>query len=171
MENYANNNTQDLCMDWDDFIEDDGQEFVILEEGDYNFTVTAFERGRFPGGAKVPPCNKADLTLQVRTPDGKLATAKVSLLLYHTLEWKLASFFRCIGQKKRGEKLRMDWNAVLGAHGNAHFKPRSYTDKDGNERQTNDVDKFYDWDDAFSMPPAPKFVELTNVSDDEDIPF
>ena len=37
-------------MDWNDTIESDGQEFVLLDEGDYNFTVTNFERGRFPGG-------------------------------------------------------------------------------------------------------------------------
>ena len=36
-------------MDWNDTIESDGQEFVLLEEGDYNFVVTNFERGRFPG--------------------------------------------------------------------------------------------------------------------------
>ena len=32
-------------MDWNDVIEDDGQEFVLLPEGDYNFVVTNFERG------------------------------------------------------------------------------------------------------------------------------
>ena len=60
MADYQNNN---MFLDWDDAIESDGQEFVILEEGDYNFTVTDFERGRFPGGTKIPPCNKAALTL------------------------------------------------------------------------------------------------------------
>lgn len=50
-------------MNWDDTIENDGQEFVVLPEGDYTFTVTNFERGRFPGSAKIPPCNKATLTI------------------------------------------------------------------------------------------------------------
>ena len=31
-------------MNWDDTIENDGQEFVVLPEGDYTFTVTNFER-------------------------------------------------------------------------------------------------------------------------------
>ena len=40
---YENrNNAQEMCMDWNDAIENDGQEFVTLEEGDYNFTVTGF---------------------------------------------------------------------------------------------------------------------------------
>jgi len=46
-------------MGWDDTIQEDGQELVLLDGGDYNFTVTNFERGRFPGGQKIPACNKA----------------------------------------------------------------------------------------------------------------
>ena len=33
---------------WGDQIVADGGEFLLLDEGDYDFTVTAFERGRFP---------------------------------------------------------------------------------------------------------------------------
>ena len=99
-------------MDWNDTIESDGQEFVLLEEGDYNFVVTNFERGRFPGGQKVPACNKATITVQVKTKEG-VCVVRFDLLLYRTLEWRIASFFRCIGQKKTGEKLVMDWNKVV----------------------------------------------------------
>ena len=49
---------------WDDEIENDN-EFQILPDGDYNFTVTGFERGRHQGSAKLPPCNKAIITLNV----------------------------------------------------------------------------------------------------------
>ena len=55
MSDYINN----AAMDWDDALENDGQEFIILPEGDYNFIVTDFERGRFPGSAKMPACNKS----------------------------------------------------------------------------------------------------------------
>ena len=164
MADYQNNN---MFLDWDDAIESDGQEFVILEEGDYNFTVTDFERGRFPGGAKIPPCNKAALTLQVKTPDG-VAICRTDLLLYKTMEWKLSAFFRCIGQKKHGERLVMDWNSVKGSRGRAHFKPRAYTDRDGNERQANDLDRFYDWDEKYFPVEESQFVEIT---DDDDLPF
>lgn len=142
------NSNQNMCLDWDDAIENDGQEFVLLPEGDYNFTVTNFERGRYPGGAKLPACNKASLTLQVKTNDG-IAMIHTDLFLYRTVEWRISSFFRCIGQKKHGERLVMDWNKVVGSKGRAHFKPRTYTDRDGNERQTNDVDRFIDYDEKF----------------------
>lgn len=141
-------NTTPHELDWDDEISNDSGSFILLEDGDYNFTVTAFERGRFPGSAKIPACKKASLTLAVDTPDGP-ASIKVDLILFSTLEWKLCEFFRAIGQKKHGEKVAMNWNAVLGAKGRAKFITREYTKKDGSTGKVNDVDKFYDYDPQF----------------------
>ena len=159
---------KNLCMDWGDSIENEGQELITLEEGDYFFKVTGFERARFVGSTKIPPCNKATLTLEVRTDKG-IAIAKTDLILYRTLEWKLCQFFRCIGQKKHGEKLTMDWNAVLGSYGKAHFKPRSYENNYGETKQANDVDKFLDYD-AKEMT---KYIVSLNSSavDTDDLPF
>ena len=111
MSNMMNNN---LAMDWNDAIEDDGQEFILLEEGDYNYVVRDFERGHFPGSAKLPACNKATLTLEVETREGS-AFVKTDLILCRTLEFRISSFFRSIGQKKHGERLVMNWNKVVGA--------------------------------------------------------
>ena len=127
---------------WGDQIVADGGEFLLLDEGDYDFTVTAFERGRFPGSAKIPACNKAVLTLTVQTSKGE-ANTKYDLILWSSLEWKISEFFRAIGQKKSGEAFVPRWNEVVGSKGRAHFKPRKYL-KNGEERQVNDVSKFYD---------------------------
>ncbi len=127
---------------WGDQIVADGGEFLLLDEGDYDFTVTAFERGRFPGSAKIPACNKAVLTLTVQTQKGE-ANAKYDLILWSSLEWKISEFFRSIGQKKSGEAFVPRWNEVVGSKGRAHFKPRKYL-KNGEERQVNDISKFYD---------------------------
>jgi hypothetical protein len=158
-------NNRNMEMDWNDSIESDGHEFVVLDEGDYNFEVTGFERGRFPGGAKIPACNKASLTLEVKTENGT-AVCHTDLLLYRSLEWKLSSFFRCIGQKKPGERLVMDWNAVIGSRGRAHFRPRSYTAGDGSARTANEVAYFIDWDPDF-FPVSGEWTDVT----DEDLPF
>ena len=158
-------NDRNMEMDWNDAIESDGQEFVVLEEGDYNFEVTGFERGRFPGGQKIPACNKAALTLQVKTENG-VAICRTDLLLYRSIEWRLSAFFRCIGQKRPGERLVMDWNTVIGSRGRAHFKPRPYTDRDGNDRVANEVDRFYDWDEKY-FPVTGEFTDVT----DSDLPF
>jgi len=164
---YNNMNEKNLCMDWDDAVETDGQEYVLLDEGDYNFTVTGFERSRYPGSAKIPACNKAALTLNVVTEDGKQANVKCDLMLYRPMEFKIAAFFRSIGQKKHGERMVMNWNAVLGAKGRARFKPRTYINRDGDERQTNDVDRFYDYDEKF----FPADEQYPVVADQEELPF
>ena len=167
MEDNQNVNQE---MGWDDTIENDGQELVLLEEGDYNFVVTNFERGRFPGGQKIPACNKATITIQITTDEG-LSSIKFDLLLYRTVEWKLSAFFRCIGQKKHGEKLTMNWNTVIGSQGRAHIKQRTYTNNYGEEKVINDVDRFIDYDPTFfdgtSTPVPQKLIPIT----DEDLPF
>ena len=166
MSNLDNNTVSNMCMDWDDSIDNDGQEFVILEEGDYNFTVTSFERGRFPGSAKIPACNKATLTFEVNTTKGT-AFIKTDLILYRSLEWRISSFFRSIGQKKHGERLVMDWNKVVGSRGRAHFKPRAYIGSDGQEHKANDVAYFIDYDEK-NFTDADGFTE---TADDDDLPF
>ncbi len=163
----AENTNNNVGMDWNDAIENDGQEFIVLEEGDYNFRVTNFERGRFPGSQKISPCNKATLTLQIDTEEG-VATCRTDLILNRVMEWQISSFFRCIGQKKHGERLVMDWNKVVGSRGRAHFKIRTYTDRDGNERQTNEVGRYYDYDEKN----FPKEDEWMTIPDDaEELPF
>ena len=144
--------TDNRIMDWDDVIQDDGQEFVVVPEGDYTFTVTGFERGRFPGSAKIPACNKATISINIDNEKG-VANARFDLILYRTLEWKIASFFRCIGQKKHGEKVVMNWNGIIGARGRAHIKPRTYQ-KGNEDRQVNDVERFYDYDESVGFAPV-----------------
>ena len=146
MDNYTQNTGHEIG--WEDEISQDGGQFILLEEGDYNFTVTGFERGRFPGSAKIPACNKASLTLSVDTPEGG-ASVKYDLILWSSLEWKISEFFRAIGQKKSGEAFIPKWNSVVGSHGRARFKPRTYEKKDGTKGEANDVDRFYDYDPAF----------------------
>jgi len=57
-------------LDWDDQIEDDGPEFIILPPGDYDFEVTDFERGRHQGSDNLPPCNKAIVYLRIEGKEG-----------------------------------------------------------------------------------------------------
>ena len=142
------NNEKDMLMNWDDAIETDGQEYILLPEGEYNFKVTNFERGRFVGSAKIPQCNKATITIQIEAKEGT-TSVKFDLILYRTLEWRISAFFRCIGQKKHGEKLTMDWGKVVGSKGRAYIKQRSYTNQNGEEKFINDVDRFIDYNEDF----------------------
>lgn len=95
----------------------EGSGFVLLPEGKYQFRVSAFERGQFPGGTKIPACKKAILTLECDGgPLGK-ANVKTDLILHTDLEWKLCQFFLSIGDRKHGEPLAMNWRNVIGKRG------------------------------------------------------
>ena len=88
-------------LDWDDEIARES-DFVLLDEGDYDFTVTGFERARHEGSEKLPPCKKAIVTLTIDAPEGK-AAIKHNLFLHERCEGLLSQFFIGIGQKKHGE--------------------------------------------------------------------
>lgn len=130
-------------LGWDDEISRES-DFTIIPEGDYDFTVTGFERGRHEGSEKLPPCNKAIVTLSVKLPDGSAATLKHNLFLHTRCEGLLSAFFTGIGLKRKGEPLRMNWNAVTGAHGRCKITVRSWKGKNGEDMQSNDIKKFYD---------------------------
>ena len=149
-------NDQNQVLDWDGVLENDGSEFPLLPEGDYAFEVTGFERGSFPGSEKMCACNKATLTLKIESEQG---TANIfdDLILHKRMEWKLSQFFRAIGQKKKGERVTMNWNAVIGSRGRAHIVVNKYTDRNGQERENNKVGKYLDYDE--SLMPKPEGVD------------
>lgn len=130
-------------FNWDALINGDNQPNPLLPEGDYKFKVVDFERGRFPGSTKLPPANKAILTLRVEK-DGTTTDIKSDIILAKALEWKISSFFRSIGQKKKGEEFRMDWSKVTGAEGRAHIKQRTFRGNDGKDHSVNEVDRYLD---------------------------
>lgn len=156
-------NAKSGSMDWNAIVIKDKPETVILPEGDYNFTVMSFERGRFAGSDRISPCNKAVMMLAFTTEDGKVAKVKVELLLHSVVEWKLASFFRSIGQKKRGEAIEMHWDTVEGARGRAHVKPRTYATANGEERTVNDVAYFIDYEEKYFETVPELMVEVDEI--------
>ena len=111
-------------LGWDDEIEKES-DFILLPEGDYRFTVTGFERARHEGSEKLPPCNKAILSLRISTSEGDV-TIKHNLFLHTKTEGMLSAFFCAIGQKKHGEKLRMNWQTVIGATGRCKIGIRKW---------------------------------------------
>lgn len=139
-------------LGWDDEIEKESS-FVLLPAGDYDFTITGFERARYEGSEKLPPCNKAIVSVSIDSPEGT-ATIKHNLFLHQRCEGLLSAFFIGIGQKKHGEKLRMNWNSVIGAKGRCKVGIRTWKNKDGDEMQSNEIKKFYDPGDAPVGQPA-----------------
>ena len=124
--------TDDRELGWDDEIQKDSSGFITLPEGDYEFLVKEFERARFAGSEKLPPCHQAKLKLEVVTEKGT-ALINHNLFLHSRTEGMVSAFFVAIGQKQHGEKLKMNWNKVIGAKGRARIGIREYNDKTFNE--------------------------------------
>lgn len=71
-------------LGWDDEISRES-DFTIIPEGDYDFTVTGFERGRYDGSEKLPPCNMAIVTLAVTAAGRKHREPQAQTFPAHTL--------------------------------------------------------------------------------------
>ena len=74
--------------------------------------------------------------------DGNERKVFDSLYLNTKAEWRLSQFFLSIGQKKKGEPLRPNWNEVPGSAGKVELIVNSYTDKNGNPKRNNKVSKY-----------------------------
>lgn len=168
--------TEGHVIGFEDEIEQEGSSFILLTPGAYEFKVIDRKIEKFPGSEKIPKDTpKVVLTLEIQTTEGP-TNVKADLIMWSTLEWKLSEFFRSIGQKKHGEKLRPNWKTVLGSKGKVMIKNRSYTGTDGKEKQTNDVDRFLDPD--YELKPiqqrprqAEKPAEFVDVTDKVDVPW
>lgn len=135
------NNVAGRELGWDDEISVESTNFTVLQPGEYEFTVTNFERSRHNGSAKLPPCNKAVVTMTFESPEG-VSTIKENFFMYSTCEGLISNFMIAIGLKKEGEPTRMNWPATIGRKGRAKLGIRTYTGNDGTERQANEIKNF-----------------------------
>ena len=144
-------NDTERCLGWEDEIEHDS-EFILLPDGDYNFEVISVERARHGGSDKLPPCNKAVVTIRIETEDGEETVIKHNLFLHAKTEGMLCAFFTGIGLRKHGEKLKMNWNSVVGAKGRCKVGQRSWTNDKGETYLNNDIKKFYEPEEKDDKP-------------------
>ena len=118
---------------WEDEIVNEGGDFVLLPEGDYDFTVAKYERARHEGSAKVPPCNMAKVTFTIWGAEDSVEITE-NFFLCNKFEWKLSALFLALGLKKHGEPLKM--NVYVD----------NYKNKDDEKRQCNKIKKLYAYD-------------------------
>jgi hypothetical protein len=137
-------NSENEFLNWGDSFVAQENEFVVLPEGEYQFTVTGFERKNYDGNSdKIPNGTPyAELSLEFTGNEGK-TTVTERLYLLKRLSWKLTEFFGSIGQNPvNGQAFNPNWNTVLGSTGRAELVVNSYKNKDGQDRKNNRVKKF-----------------------------
>jgi hypothetical protein len=131
----------------------EGGGFILLPPGKYPFRVKDFERGQFAGSTKTPPCKKAIIHMEVRSPDGQIVDIKDDLILHSNFEWKLCQFFTAIGDRKSGQPLAMNWMAIKGKTGEVQLKHREVTEGTHKGKVFNEVDRYLEPHLAPAMPP------------------
>lgn len=130
----------DEILTWDSEIEEDG-EFTLLEEGDYDFKVEDFQRKT----TKKGDAPMAQISFKVGDDYTKTSINEY-FVLKKSVEWKISQFFRSIGLKKHGERVKMQWEQSLGKTGRCHVIVDEYIDQKGNSKTTNRIDQFYDYE-------------------------
>lgn len=124
----ANENMNNAAeMDWDSPISAEASkgEFNLPPIGEYGFRVIEFEKTLSKAGKKM-----AKLNLEL-DESGQFFKVYDYLVLTANMEWKLATFFECLGLKKQGEPLtKMPWDKVLGATGRLKLKHETYEGKE-----------------------------------------
>lgn len=140
---------------WNDEVSEEST-FTLLEEGDYRFRMTSLERGRHNGSDKLPPCNKATVTLEILDDGGTVLTEiKHNLFLHSVVEGRLSAFFLATGAKKHGEPLNIakGFQDSVGRVGRCHIYVDTWTGSDGQTRKSNKIKYFIDPEKA--PKPAP----------------
>lgn len=134
---------EDKALGWDDVIENDGAEFVLLPEGEYSFEVKGYVPKNFKGSDKMSACYMAEVHLAVFNADIE-GTIKHNLFLNKKTEGMLCEFFRAIGLRKHGEPLKMEWNKIAGCKGRCKIIQKELTSEKGEKFLVNNVKKFLD---------------------------
>lgn len=127
-------------LDWEDDISKDSSDFDPVPEGDYDFVIERYERGRSQGKGKLPPCNMAIVYFRINDR-GREVTIRENFILHSSLEWKLSELFRGIGAKKEGETVQMNWSLVPGASGRARVSLDP--DRNDSDKKYNHIKKIY----------------------------
>ena len=146
---------------WDAEITKDAPERVTLPAGKYQFMVQELEKGVYTGTSEKIGNGCPMATLKIVVYGGELGNSFVTDRLYLSdkMEWKLGTFFRCIGQKTHGKSYKMDWNAVIGKCGLCQLKVEKWLGNDGQEHESNKIEKYLESDASF----APKKPDMSDM--------
>jgi len=151
---------------WDDEVQTSDSGFMVFEEGDYDFKVVDFERGRVKNG-KNAGANQAVYTLRITDTSGGSSEEKYFIPLVDSLRWKATKFFKSIGaipaDTESGQTVSFPWGNVVGMSGRCHVKPRKWTGTDGENHDGNEITAMLVGDER--TPTRRRVVEDTDYGD------
>lgn len=144
---------QDMVYDgtalgFDDAISYSGAGYIVLNPGEYDFTVKSFERGYFNGNEKQPGCPTVKMIFDVEVPEGNATVTHTFFLRkWESSIDQIYNFFVSIGMvsvQQREDKVAIvpKWNEAVGRKG--RFEIKSTPKKDDQTVFYNNVKRFVD---------------------------
>lgn len=149
-----NNNTDEAYESLDSMVigeEADEGGWTLVPAGIYIFVVSNVQTERYEPGpnSKLPACWKVAVTLDVRDTAGNAGRVTENLFCTKKQAWKIKNLFVACGLVQRSaESFTPDWKGLLGHDGVCEIGVRNYKDRDGNDRQANEVKRFFDPEDG-----------------------
>lgn len=132
------------AIGWDDEVSDadagnngsgERDAFVVLPEGEYDFTVNKVERGSFGGSAKLPPCGMVKVGIILDGGNKGRSYVTTRFFMHTKTLWQIYEFLTALGLHKQGEGATcIPWNKVeKGMTGRCKAKIHTYNDTQSNE--------------------------------------
>lgn len=130
--------------------------FVLLPEGDYDFTIIDLKESRHqarPGG-KVGSCKQVNPVFRVTNPEDG---SPVDLDNYNLFMWNskgcigmIAQYYDSIGLHKKGDPIRFDWikEHHIGKTGRLEIKHEAYKGRDGSDKVSAKIARLYPKEEA-----------------------
>lgn len=119
------------------------QEFTILPEGEYPFTITDVEKKYYEPGpnSKLPPCPQITVTFMI--DGGTHGQSKVTshFFYYKTTIWRVNDLFIGVGLAQKGQQFVPNPDLLLGKTGVVRLKQCKYTRNNGEEGTINEFDR------------------------------
>lgn len=129
---------------------DKGGNYVLLPEGDYDFTVVDLKESRHQNvGGKVGNCKQVNPVFRLTNPEDGSA---VDISNYNLYMWNsrgclgmIAQYYDSIGLHKKGDPIRFDWTKDhhIGKTGRLQIKHENYKKKDGTDGTSMKISKLY----------------------------
>ena len=148
---------KDGFMTWEETFEADASapERKILPAGTYPFIVEDVERTyvsdkpKSDGSvSKFAGCPMANVTFRItgKTEEGEEIeiTRHENFILHKKCQWKISQLYISVGLAKQGEKLQMNWPALITRAGQCEISVNEYTKKNGEKGQSNQIERFCD---------------------------
>lgn len=145
---------EDREYSWEDTIEVNDDEMfstpILLDEGDYTFTVTNIERGI----SKTSGKNMATITVSIGSEKGS-TEIKDYFPLTDRARWKLQTFTLATGIRKHNEPLILSkLSQAIGKKGRCQVIVEEFENKRGGTSKSNKIKAYYEKAETTQPTPA-----------------